>query len=125
MDDYSSLSTTDAAVPTAVASTATAVTSAAARLTSSLPGLSSDPVTSAARTVSSTAARLVRKQLSTANETGSDFYDSYLDDSSDWAGSEYWVDYYGNHARWAAIGIVIAIVIAVWLPWIILTTRVS
>lgn len=108
-----------------ISSTTSAVASAATSAIDKLTGLPSSTITSAARAAATTAANPVRRQVNTAQETDSDLYDDYYsDDAHGWPGHENWADGYSSGARWAAIGILVGVVIAVWLPWFIVTMRV-
>lgn len=91
--------------------------------------LPSRTISSATRAVSATATNLLRRQLDSANHTstgsGGDTHAGGLLDDDEWPGYENWTDGYSTGARWAAIGILIGIVIAVWLPWLIFTVKVN
>lgn len=91
--------------------------------------LPSRTIASATRAVSATATNLIRRQLEIINGTvlqdEASSNASIVDDGDEWPGYEYWTDGYTTNARWAAIGILIGIVIAVWLPWTIWTIKVN
>lgn len=75
------------------------------------------------------ATRFVRRQAdAVADDIASDsddFIMSDYDESELWPGYSSWEDGYSSDLRWAAIGILIGVVIAVWLPWFIVTMKVS
>lgn len=113
----------------AAAATVSALASTASSAIRSGSSAAAETITSAARTATSTAARFVRRQADAAIDAmASDSDDSILSDYDDeelWPGYSSWDDGYSSDLRWAAIGILIGVVIAVWLPWFIVTMRVS
>jgi len=108
-----------------VSTTASVVASAATSAINRLTELPSSTVSSAARSAVTTATTLLRRQLNTPQEIGSDLYEDLYSSDSEWPGYEHWADSYSDGGRWAAIGILIGVVIAVWLPWFIVTMKVS
>lgn len=123
-DDNDFLSNSASAAASAISYAATSVQEA---VTTSLP---SNTVSSAARAVTATATNLVRRQAVRTNESTGIIEEEMItgkhgEDYAEWPGYESWADGYSSGARWAGIGILIGVVIAVWLPWLIFTLRVG
>lgn len=95
--------------------------------TSSASSTSSGPsstITSMANVAATTAARLLRRADDDDQAGKSTWTDKDLD-YGNYAGNGYWDDDYTPQMRWTAVGVLLGVLVAAWLPWIYVSIRVS
>lgn len=105
--------------------TSAASTAAASSAVRSAGVAASRTLSSVASAATEMATRFVRRQAEANSTAGEDNITSKYDDGELWPGYSSWDDGYSSDLRWTAIGVLIGVVIAVWLPWFVVTMRVS
>lgn len=93
-----------------------AITSASS--TSSGP---SSTTTSMANVAATAAVRMLRR----ADDDDHGGRSTWVDEDLGYAGSGYWRDDYTPQMRWTAVGVLLGVLIAAWVPWIYVSVRVS
>lgn len=78
-----------------------------------------------ANAASATARFLLKRQSDMQDEDSDNSTWTDSDDLDGFVGDGYWTDNYTDSMRWAAIGVLLGILVSMWLPWIYVTVRVS
>ena len=93
--------------------------------------LSSVTATSAANSATAGARYLFARASNISSSTPSakvpwaDAPNDPYNDGNDWAGDGYWSDDFSPAMRWTAVGVLLAVIILAWLPWLYITIRVG